>query len=224
MQGGSRIAFSSTRAGGRDLFWIPSDGSSSEPELLLKNPHAKWASAWSHQTKELLFDQIHAETKTDILAVSIDGDREPRVVVQTKGVDGLSTISHDGRGLAYVSTVTDSWEAWVRPYHGPGAPTRISPNGGMEPVWGPGDRELFYREGNRMMAANVSSGPEFRFRAPEMLFESEYLHDRRIPSYDVGPDGRFLMIKPLTGEGAARRELIVVLNWFEELKRLVPTE
>ncbi len=36
---------------------------------------------------------------------------------------------------------------------------------------------------------------------------------------------RFLMIKEAeqTGEAPAQTELSIVLNWFEELKRLVPT-
>ena len=45
-------------------------------------------------------------------------------------------------------------------------------------------------------------------------------------TYDISPDGqRFLMIKQGDGSGqtAAATSLIVVQNWAEELKRLVPT-
>ena len=225
VQGGSRIAFSSTRAAGRDLFWIPSDGSSSEPELLLKSPHLKWARAWSHQTEELLFDQ---GVPGDMMTLPIEGEGEPRALVTREGVaEGLSSLSSDGRWLAYVSMVTGRYEVWVQPYPGPGAPTRISPNGGLEPVWGPGDEELFYLEdGNKMMSVKISLEPALRFEAPQMLFEGPYLHDsiNVAPTYDVGPDGRFIMAKPLGGGESDRRELIMILNWFEELKRLVPTD
>ena len=220
VQGGSRIAFSSSRAGGMDLFSMPSDGSSFEPDLILKNPYGKWLRAWSHRTEELIFDSQHG-----IMAIPIHGESEPRVVVQTEDNEGLSAISHDGRWLAYFSRVTGREEVWVRPYPGPGAPTRISPNGGSQPVWGPGDEELFYlQDGNKLMAVKISFEPELRFEAPQTLFESPYSHGVvKTPTYDVGPDGRFLMIKPVAEEGQARRELILVQNWFEELKRLVPT-
>ena len=224
VQDGSRIAFSSARAGGLDLFWMPSDGSSSEPELLLKSPHKKFLRAWSHRTEELIFDQ---GTPGDIVAVPIHGGREPRAVVQTEGVtEGLSAISHDGRWLAYSSRATGRSEVWVRPYPGPGAPTRISLDGGSQPKWGRGDEELFYlQDGNKMMAVRISLEPELRFEAPKTLFESPYMHNVSLaPTYDIGPDGRFLMIKPLSGEGLERRELILVQNWFEELERLVPTK
>ena len=206
-----------------NLFSMPSDGSSSEPDLILKSPHSKYLRTWSPRTEELIFDQGNP---SDIMAISIHGRGEPRAVVQTKETDGLSAMSHDGRWLAYVSLVTGGIEVWVRPYPGPGAPTRISPNGGWQPVWGPGDKELFYLEGlNKLMATRIFLEPELRFESPRMLFESPYFHVvGNAPTYDVGPDGRFLMIKPFTDEALSGREVILVQNWFEELERLVPTK
>jgi serine/threonine protein kinase len=50
--------------------------------------------------------------------------------------------------------------------------------------------------------------------------------DRTVaPNHDVSFDGqRFLMLRPDAQEAAAPRQINVVLNWFEELKRRVPTE
>jgi hypothetical protein len=69
-----------------------------------------------------------------------------------------------------------------------------------------------------MMAVRVETDSEFRFQPPEVLFEGGYFLGRR-PNYDVGPDGRFLIIKDVEGSD----QINVVQNWFEELKRLVPT-
>ena len=91
-------------------------------------------------------------------------------------------------------------------------------------MWGPGDEELFYLEGNKLMAVRIFLEPELRFEAPKTLFEGSYSHPVGSPTYDVGPDGRFLMIKPVAGEESETTELVLVLNWFEELKHLVPTE
>ncbi len=74
-----------------------------------------------------------------------------------------------------------------------------------------------------MMAVAVETEPTFRPGRPSLLFEGEYsLHPPGFMNHDISPDGRqFLMIE---GETASEQTQInVVLNWFEELKRLVPT-
>ena len=89
------------------------------------------------------------------------------------------------------------------------------------PLWSPDGRELFYFSGNKMMAVAIQSEPNFTYGISQVLFERSSL----ALGYDIHPDGqRFLMIKPATEEVSAPTELILVLNWFEELKRLVPTD
>ena len=97
----------------------------------------------------------------------------------------------------------------------------ISTEGGYGPVWFRNGNDLFYRNGDRMMAVTVETEPQssrFRGSVPEMLFEGEFLSE---PSgsgsrtYDVSADGqRFLMVEA----GETRAELHVVLNWLEELE------
>ena len=118
--------------------------------------------------------------------------------------------------VAYVSDESGRDEVYVRPYPGPThrftASTR-APNG----------KELFYRSGNRIMVVPVRTEPTLVFETPQLLFEGNFIYNTGgwAPSYDISPDGeRFLMI---TSE-AQPNELHIVLNWFEELKRLVPTD
>ena len=91
-------------------------------------------------------------------------------------------------------------------------------DGGTAPVWARNGRELFYRSDNVMMTVDLSTTPVFTAGRPKRLFEGSYLQDAG--SYDVAPDGRFLMIKY---EPHALTELVLVQNWFEELKRRVST-
>ncbi len=78
-----------------------------------------------------------------------------------------------------------------------------------------------------MMAVDITTGPTFRAGSPRLLFEGSYESGViGTALYDVTPDGqRFLMLKVGGGldETAEATSIIVVLNWFEELKRLVPT-
>ncbi|MHC4632354.1 MAG: TolB-like translocation protein, partial [Planctomycetota bacterium] len=113
-------------------------------------------------------------------------------------------------------------EVYVTPYPGPGG-KKVSTGGGYHPVWSRDSKELFYRSGDKMMAVTYETEPEFRVTGSEVLFEGRYLSGW-YRNYDVSLDGqRFLMIKE-SEEQPAATQLIVVLNWFEELKRLVPTE
>ena len=97
--------------------------------------------------------------------------------------------------------------------------------GGAQPVWSPDGSELFYRTGDKMMVVSVQTEPTFRESRPRVLFEGSYVSHSN-PSgmqyHDISPDGkRFLMLKEK--EEQAQNQINVVLNWFEELKRLVPT-
>ena len=224
---GKRVALASSRDGTMNLFWMPADGSTLEPEPLLTSPSDQFPLSWTPDSRELIFIQSNVGGLTDLMALPIEDGREPRLVVETQQLFTASqragaAFSPDGRWLAYVSTVTGGPEIWVRPYPGPGVPSRISPSGGREPVWDPGGRELFYLEGNKIMAVTVAAEPGFTSQPPQVLFEGNYIQTNR-PSYDVGSDGRFLMIKAARGGEVGQAQINVVLNWFEELKRLVPT-
>ena len=104
---------------------------------------------------------------------------------------------------------------------------QVSTGGGTHPVWARNGRELFYRSGDTLMAVPVQTGSGFAAGNPTRCSRSILSWAPGGRSYDVSPDGqRFLMIKAAPVAGAQRvaaRSIIVVENWFEELKRLVPT-
>ncbi len=73
-----------------------------------------------------------------------------------------------------------------------------------------------------MMVVSVQTEATFTAERPRLVFEGSYIHSQLdwASNYDISPDGkRFLMIKEETQPTA---QINVVLNWFEELKRLVP--
>ena len=127
-------------------------------------------------------------------------------------------FSPDGKWLAYMSNESGREEVYVRVVRGSEGKWQISTDGGDEPVWARNGRELFYRNGDKMMAVAVATQPRFQAGKPETLFEAEYARTVNGPSYDVAPDGRFVMMKAAEQESAPGR-LHVVLGWFEELKR-----
>ena len=88
-------------------------------------------------------------------------------------------------------------------------------------MWSKISRELFYLNGKTVMAATIETEPDFRATNLRELFEGQYETTGYL-NYDVAPDGRFLMIQE--PNGPTPLEINIVLNWFEELKRLVPAD
>jgi serine/threonine-protein kinase len=130
---------------------------------------------------------------------------------------GRATFSPDGRWVAFQSDETGREEIYVVPYPGPGGKTQVSPGGGTSPRWARSG-ELFYKNGDKMMAVKVETGAEFRPGTPRILFE-------KAGAYDVSPDGkRFLMVRPVSGPPNQTIEMRVVVNWFTELQQRVPVK
>jgi eukaryotic-like serine/threonine-protein kinase len=156
------------------------------------------------------------------------GELQP--VVKTPNGEGNGSVSPDGRWLAYQSNESGSWEIYVRPFADRnGERSVVSTGGGTQPRWSADGRELFYVSSrNEMMHVQVASASTWSPGTPEVLFDARQYYLGAVLAnpyfmYDVAKDGRFLMIKPAAGSKAqdTTANLIVVQNWFEELKRLV---
>jgi serine/threonine-protein kinase len=157
----------------------------------------------------------------------MEGERKPSSFLQTPFNESAPMFSPDGRWMAYGADESGRNEIYVRPYPGPGGKWQISADGGGAAVWNPSGRELFFRSGDRMMAVDVTTQPTFAAGKPRLLFEArQYVPNSLVglrPNYDVSPDGqRFLMLKPTQQQETALTQIHVVLNWFEDLKRLAP--
>ncbi len=219
---GTRVTFSSNRDGQPDLYWKPADGSGQAELLLnLNSQNSLVPSSWSPDGESLAFYDVTGAR--DIWALPREGDALP--FVATAFNERSPMFSPDGRWLAYVSNESGRDEVYVQPYPGPGGKWPISTEGGTEPRWSADGHELFYRLGDKMMVVGVQIEPTFSSGRPQLVFEVPYVLGTSVANYDISPDGqRFLMIKAAEEEEGQQAQIHVVLNWFEELKRLVPTE
>ncbi|MCH7476389.1 MAG: PD40 domain-containing protein [Gemmatimonadetes bacterium] len=224
---GTRLIFSSARPGqARSLYSVPADGSS-RAEPFFESQSEVWESALSPDGQWLAI-RTGTGSDRDILAVSLEGeDRSPRPFAQTSFDERTLALSPDGRWLAYVSDESGQDEVYVRAFPEPTAQILVSVRGGSEPSWAPSGQELFYRTPNGMMAAAVQTAPVFRVTERELLFEDIYRTVGQLAApvsqYDVDPrSGRFLMIK--TEQAAGEAEIVVVVNWVEELRRRMGRE
>ena len=220
---GKHIAFQTNRDGPTNLYWQRADGSGGL-ERLTNSEFVQFPQSWSPDGQLLAYVEINPSTGYDIWVLRLK-DRQAQPFLQTPFTESVPRFSPDGRWLAYISNESGRYEVYVQPYPGPGGKWQISTDGGTEPVWNPSGRELFYREGSKLMAVDISTQSGFTAGKPRVLFEGQYVPSPATASnYDVSHDGqRFLMLKPSEGSEVAPTQINVVLNWFEELKQKVPT-
>jgi len=216
---GKRVTFSRRREGEEDcyLFWALADGSG-KAELLYSAAFQIAPYSWSPDGKLLAFN----DEVSDIAVLSLDGLRELEYVLATPFMEVFPTFSPDGRYIAFASDRDGAFQVYVRPYPAMDRVVRISREFGEEPIWSASGDELFYRNRDKWMVVSISTEPEFKAGIPQVVFEGPYVNVPGL-SYDVAPDGqRFLVLQPQYDDSKVR-ELHIVTNWFEELKRLVPS-
>ena len=198
----------------------PADGSGGIVTFLQREG-LQYPTSWSRDGSLLALHENHPETLRDLWVLPVGGDPEPFLI--TPFQEGAPVFSPDGRWLAYVSDKSGQAEIYVQPYPGPGPEFTVSTAGGWEPLWSQDGSELFYRGPEQLMVVAVELGETFRGGTPRPLFADSYLPGNTptsAPNYDITPDGqRFVMVRVGSSEeyGAT-----VVLNFSEELKRLVP--
>jgi serine/threonine-protein kinase len=219
---GKRIAYAITgTTPARQIVWRLADGSGGE-EVLAGSERHLHLGGWSPKGDALI---AMATDSGSVWKLSM-GDKktlEPFLSVPYQVRAG--TISPDGRWIAYASNETNRYEVYVQAFPAPGSKYPISTDGGGEPMWARSGRELFYRNGDKMMAVTIDvKGDHLEPGKPVMLFEGNFVTSIVSGSdawYDVSPDGRFLMLK---GDNNPTRtdSIVIVQDWINELKRLAP--
>jgi len=174
---------------------------------------------WSPDGKWLIFETDRPGAG-DILAMRPGVDTAPIPLVATAFTETAPAISPNGRWLAYSSNEGGKDDIYVVPFPNTrGGKWPISTDGGTEPVWSHRGTELFYRDASgNLVAVEVNANPTFSVGRSTTLFPAAgYESVRYTPQYAVSlDDRRFLMIRPL--ETGTPDNIIVVENWFEELK------
>jgi serine/threonine-protein kinase len=220
-----RVAFASQRDGPQSIYWQLADGSGGVERLTTGERQSP--NSFSPDGNLLaIVENTPTDAGRDILIVNLS-DKKVLPFLRTLADEGAPMFSPvDGRWLAYSSNVTNRMEVYVRPYPGPGAEHKISKDGGTEPVWNANGRELFFRDGDKMMSVLFDPKSGDPVGKPAVLFEGTYYPTAgSFPNYDVSRDGQqFLMLKPIAPQSSAPTQIHVVVNWFEELKKKVPAK
>jgi Tol biopolymer transport system component len=174
----------------------------------------EFALDWTRDGKFAVVVRQDPKTDDDLWVLPMSGDHTPRPIVNTPFSELDARVSHDGRWLAYTSNESERYEVYVTPFPTSGERWKVSTNGGEQPTWRRDGRELFYRQGTKLMAVSVASGRDFAAGTPTMLFEG--LRTDSGLSYDIALDGRFLVNRLVERTDAP---LTLVTDWRVAVNR-----
>ena len=221
---GRRLAFAWSAAGSLKV-WLAAVEGNETLDQLIQGKSRLFPSSWSKDGRFLaLVDNGTGEGDIVIYQVK---DRKLVPFLNSRSREAYPEFSPDGRWLAYVSDETGRPEVYLRLFPDGSRKLAISNQGGIEPAWSPDGRELFYRSFDppKIMKVDLELGPRASVGLPKALFDDHYTLCYPMRGYDLHPDGRrFLFTRVKQPQKPVEiTRLSVVLNWFEELKRLVPT-
>ena len=216
---GRQIYFTSNANGPQDIYVRAADGSGEEKEVLKfnKNQYGALFLTVSPDGKSLAYEIIDRATGGDIYTLALGGEGKAQPFLHSVANETAPAFSPDGRWLAYESDGSGRKEVYITPFPTGGAQYQVSTSGGERPVWRHDGKEIYYREGLRIMAVEVNTKTSpVEFSSPKALFElaSGNLNGRY---YDVAPDGRFLTnTSPLAKK---EQSFSLVVNWPGRLKK-----
>ncbi len=218
---GREIAFVRDSASGGDVYARAVDGGGSERRLAHLDRAIQEVS-WSHDGRWIL---VRTETGAigngDILALSARGD-SAQVPVATSNFSELQpAFSPDGKWVAYVSNETIANEVYVRPFpNSSSARWQVSNGGGGSPVWSADGKELYFINGaNRLVAAELGSGPEFSVKELKPLFDARrFSYIAYHQAFEATKDGGLVFLGPLGAAVTPSTRLVQIDNWFADLR------
>jgi serine/threonine-protein kinase len=196
---------------------------------LTESKNSQLPYSFSPDGKQLVFMEITPQTGYDLWTLPLkDGGSDhpapgkPEPLLVTPSNEKRPMISNDGRWLAYQSDESGRNEVYVRPFPGPGGKWQVSTGGGDYPTWSKKDPQLFFRSSEGMMAASyMTSGEAFVAGKPRPWAAKKDLGE----FFDLAPDGkRFAVVQPEESEQKGPTHVTFLLNFFDELRRRVPTD
>jgi hypothetical protein len=225
---GSELGYRSGPMGHFTLWRVPADRSRA-PQKVSATGVSQNAESWSPDGLTIAYTAQARGVPPSIMIARLDRN-EAQPLSTGKAPQGSPKFSPDGRWVAYCSNESGRPQVYVQAFPGSGPKIQISNDGGTDPVWKRTGGELYYRNGDSMMAVDASTVPTFTAGRPRELWKGRYSHGMSSScgppgatssNYDVMADGRrFLMIKDEDQDRAASREIVVVQAWADEVLRL----
>jgi serine/threonine-protein kinase len=233
---GSRITFASKRRDNSafNLYWERADRTG-EPQQLTTTSEFALPGSWHPSGKFLAYEEAHLPNGTDLMILRMEGDEKsgwkpgkPYAFLATPFVEADPEFSSDGRWIAYSSNESGRYEVYVRPFPGPGGKWQVSSGSAFDPTWSRVAKQLFFAsmEDQRIMVAPFETeGDSFHAGNPRVWSPLQFAPRPRGPSrdFDLHNDGERFAVALATQQDTAKGDhVVLIFNFFDELRRLAP--
>ena len=181
--------------------------------------------AISPDGSQLIYQLLAEDGTPQLYLLPLDVESQSTRLLGTETeATGNGEISPNGQWIAYASPAP--FEVYVRPFPNVADGIwQVSTSGGRMPLWSRDGTELFFVNDGALWAVPVETESEFRSGAPAQVTSRGFYFGSFERTYDVSPDGRRFVVIEVgdTVDETEGHDVVMVENWFEELKRLVPT-
>ena len=215
---GREVTYDYSLSGPFRVFSRAADGAS-EARAITAESHNERPESYSRDGKTLVVSQEHSETGFDLWWIELEGEPQRRPLLVTPFDERSASLSPDGRFIAYSSNESGRFEVYVASFPEPGARFQVSVDGGEEPRWTRGGREILFLGTDGVSAAAIDASGKPLGEKPRMAFPWKaplsFLEGAYRKHYDALPSGeRILLIEGETDPASNR--VHVALNWIRE--------
>ncbi len=224
---GKEVVFSCMTSRVLNLFSRPYDASLPMKPFTKTSEFLQRAGSWSPDGKKLALVESHPGRSADIVILDVDSKRLTPFL-NSEFAENQPEFSPDSKWLAYTSDESNAEDhVYVTDFPSKVRKIPITSESGEQALWGEHGDQLFYRHEGQIWAVDIQTDGGFSISNRHLLFDKPAYYrgvSGQIRDYDLDPRSqRFLMVRFDQGTPTPVTEMILVQNWFEELKRLVPT-
>ncbi len=222
---GQWIAFAGYMRDGsqsRAVFRRRADGSGAE-ELIWQNPNHSHVTDWSPDGKSILIEVADPKQRSDIFLIDV-ATKTARPLIATPFSESSARVSPDGKWVAYLSEESGRGEIYVQSFPDLGRKTLISVDGAAQPLWSRDGRTIYFRGEKNFSSARVNvSGETIQASTPATLFTDTFMRPQAVnhTTYEVLPDGSFLVFAVPDDVINTQGAVIAVFNWLDEVRATI---
>jgi serine/threonine-protein kinase len=181
---------------------------------------------WIPDGSGFIFEHYSEETDNWNISYKLFDEEQAVPLLATSANEISPRISPDGRYFLYTSDETGDWEVYVRPFPDGDGKWQVSTAGGTQPlwarIWARNSREIFYPEGESLMAVDVIDSDEFALGRPTKLMQTTLsfpiFDSGRFSTFEVGPDGQSFFLVRAPENGTSPNRLMLIENWLTEFE------
>jgi len=209
---------------GSGIYIKYADGSKTEQEVFRYKENRTYIDGWSKDQSTVVLQMLSGTRQTDLYYLKLGDENKLYDYLSTNADEWTSSLSADGKWIAYISSESGTYQVYVQSFPNKGGKWQISVNGASSVVWAPDQKTIYFESNSVIYSVSVTISKTLILGTPKEYLKGLSLLPVDSGHYfDVTPDSKYIITtKPSTENN--NQKLTVIVNWFEELKKLTQVD